>query len=351
MRRIPVLVGVALVAALALGACDAQFTPYAARVDGAAVSQSTLDAALDSVAADPGYRCLVESASGGATSVVGVARGTYNATFAADALSLLIEADAIHVAVGRFRLAEGPVAMGLAESEMESDFTPQSGSTCQTTGGEVLAALSGGFRSALVQLQADEDALAARVVGASLSNAGIANYERHHRAATTLDCTWAIELASQTKAEQFATAIYGGVAFAKIARKNSLDASSASKGGYLGCILPSDLTSPLGGVVRRLPVGKLSSPVHFQKYWLLLKVTRRPVAPLKQAAAAVINAGRTAAAKQLSAIVGAAHVSVDPTYGTWAKVSGTWEVRAPAGPPVDLVPNPAAVGAKSALGG
>ena len=59
VRRISVLLCLALVAALALGACNAQFTPYAARVGGVAVSQSTLDAALDSVAGDPGFRCLV----------------------------------------------------------------------------------------------------------------------------------------------------------------------------------------------------------------------------------------------------------------------------------------------------
>ncbi len=343
VRRIPAVVCVVLGAALALGVCDAQFTPFAARVNGAAVSQSALDAALDSVASDPGYGCLVEAASGGAVHVTGAAPGTYNETFAAGVLSLLIEADAIHLAAGALGLAEGTVATTLAQRQITADLTPQANSTCLVTGAQVFGDLSGPYRRALVQLQVDEDAIAAHAVGAAFSNAGIAAYERHHRAATTLDCTDAIEVASWDKAAQLAIAIRGGVSFAKVARENSLDTASADAGGNLGCVLPANLTKPLGGIVARLPLGELSGPVHFEKYWLLLLVTRRPVAPLGQAALAVVEAGIAVAAKQFAAIVAAAHVSVDPAYGSWARASGTWSVRPPTGPPLDLVPNPSAV--------
>jgi hypothetical protein len=84
---------------------------------------------------------------------------------------------------------------------------------------------------------------------------------------------------------------------------------------------------------------------------LLLEVTRRPVAPLLDVAFGVVSAGMTAAGKQAAAGFDRAQVSVDPAYGTWVKVSGAWEVRPPSGPPVDLVPNPSAVGAGSTLGG
>ena len=350
MRRFSAAVCVVLGVALALGACDAQFTPDAARVDGAAVSQTTLDAALDSVAADPGYRCLVEATSGGATDVVGVARGTYNATFAASTLSLLIEADAVHVAVGRLALIEGTVAAKLARQQMAEGLSPESGSTCLYTGSQVFSGLAARFRATLVQLQTDEDALAAHTRGVTFSNAGIADYERHHRAATTLECTYAIAVASQAKAAQLAIAIDGGVSFAKVARENSLDPSSADRGGYLGCILPGTLTRPLGGIVSGLAVGKLSGPIHFGKFWLLLKVERRAVAPLVQAALAVVTAGMAAAPAQLNTIVADAHVSVDPTYGSWGKANGSFEVLPPTGPPLDLVPNPSAVIAGSDLG-
>jgi len=350
VRRFSLLVCLGAVAAVLLGACDAQFTPFAARVDGAAVSQSALDAALDSVADDPGYRCLVETASGGPTHVTGVAPGTYNAEFAAGALSLLIEAAAIREVVGRLDIAEGEVATQLATTQLAADLTPATGSACAVTGAEVLADLSGRYRTALVQLQADEDALAAHAVGVTLTDSGVASYERQHRSSTTLDCTWAIEVASEAKAAQLAIAIDGGVSFATVARKNSLDARSADAGGYLGCVLPADLKGSLGKFVAQLPVGVLSRPVPFTKYWLLFKVTRRPAAPLAQAAAAVVDAGMAKAEKQFAAIVVAAHVSVDPAYGSWVRVGGNWEVRSPSGPPIDLVPNPSAVIADSNLG-
>lgn len=351
VRRICVLLCLAVGAASALGACDAQFTPYAARVNGVDVAQSTLDAALDSVAADPGYRCLIEAESGSASAVFGAGSHTYSAAFAASSLSFLIEADAIQAAVDRRSLASGSVVGKVVMQQLGQAYTPPSGSSCRLTGATILADLAGPYLADLVRLQTDVDVLAAHDTGVSLSNAGIARYERHHRASTTLDCTWVIEVASEAKASQLAIALEGGVSFAKVARDNSLNAASAAKGGYLGCVLPASLAHPLNTTVARLPVGKLSAPIVFGKYWLLLKVTRRPAAPAAEAALAVIDAGMTAANRQLGAVVSAARVSVDPAYGTWAKVDGTWQVRPPAGPPLRLVPNPSAVGAGGSLGG
>jgi PPIC-type PPIASE domain len=333
-----------VVGAVVLSACDAQFLPEAARVDGAFVSQSTLNSALDSVASDAGYRCLLETAAGSAHAVTGVSNGTYNTSFAAGALSLLIEAKAADVAVARDHLVVTPLARQVARAELATSFTPSSGSTCTEPGAEVLSSLSGGFAAALVSLQADEDALAAHAVGYRLTTSGARAYAQHHAAEAALDCTEAIEVASRAKAEQLAIAILHGASFATVAEKNSLDAS-ASRGGALGCITPSALTSPLGGIVSTLPVGLLSPPVQFAGEWILFEVTARRTPTLSEAAAALVHAGSTAASKELARFVAKAHVEVDPRYGTWKKVGSSYEVKAPTGPPLHLLPNPTAVGA------
>ena len=215
----------------------------------------------------------------------------------------------------------------------------------------MFSGLVAAYRAALVQYQSGEDTLAAHVEGVRLTAAGVTAYERNHRGSAILDCAWVIVVASRAKAAQLAIAVSGGVSFAKVARLNSLDASTAERGGYLGCIPPATLIQPLRDSVAHLALGKLSSPVPFGKYWLLLEVTRRPVAPLLDVALGVVSAGLSAAEEQAAANIGRAQVSVDPAYGTWVNVSGTWEVRPPSGPPVDLVPNPSAVGAGLTSGG
>ena len=213
--------------AVVLSACDAQFLPEAARVNGAIVSQSTLNSALDSVASDAGYRCLLESAAGSAHAVTGVSNGTYNTSFAAGALSLLIEAKAADVAVAREHLVVAPLARQVARAELATSFTPSSGSSCTEPGAEVLSTLGGGFAGALVSLQVDEDVLAAHAVGYTITTSGVRAYVQHHASATALDCTEAIEVASRAKAEQLAIAIIHGASFATVAEKNSLDASAS----------------------------------------------------------------------------------------------------------------------------
>lgn len=340
------LPGLALViaGALALSACDSQFLPVAARVNGSFVSQSSLNSALDSVASDAGYRCLLESSAGGARAVTGVSDGTYNASFAASTLSLLIEEKAAGVAVAGAHLSVTPLAEQVASAELAASFTPSQGSACTEPGTEVLSALGGGFKTVLVRLQSDEDVLAAHAVGAALTPVGVRAYAKRHARATALDCIEAIVVASKAKAEQLAIAIVGGASFATVARKNSLDASAAN-GGSLGCITPSALTSPLGGIVASLPVGVVSPPVSFSGEWIIFEVTARRAPTLSEAAAAIIHAGSTAAARAIDASVATAHVEVDPHYGTWTKVGTTYEVKAPTGPPLRLLPNPSAVGA------
>jgi hypothetical protein len=330
--------------AVALSACDARFLPDAARVDGAFVSQSTLNSALDSVASDSGYRCLLETAAGSAHAVTGVSSGTYNASFAAGALSLLIEAKAADTAVARAHLTVSPLARQIARAELATSFTPSTGSACTEPGAEVLSTLGSGFAVALVSLQADEDVLAAHSLGVVLSPTGVRAYAEHHVKAAALDCTEAIEVASEAKAEQLAIAIKGGASFATVAEKNSLDAS-ASRGGSLGCITPSALTKPLGGVVASLSVGVLSAPVPFAGEWILFEVTSRRPPTLSEAAAAIVHAGMGAATKAVDDAVATAHVEVDPRYGTWTKVDGSYEVKASSGPSLRLLPNPSAVGA------
>ena len=108
MKRLPAsLASLAALCALMFGlsGCNVRFSPYAAVVNGSVISQSQLRDALAAVVNNAGYKCSIES--GGTSSHTRRAgEGTYNATFSAQMLSILIQDKVVRQEVARMRLAE-----------------------------------------------------------------------------------------------------------------------------------------------------------------------------------------------------------------------------------------------------
>lgn len=341
MRKLLLPVAGLVAFSVLLGACDAQITPSAARVDSAAIAPSTLDDAMRSIASNTGYLCEIDPQSTLATA--GVGGTTYAASFAADVLTELVQYKAVHEHVARLGLPETSFARQLAAQQLPAALNPTSTSGCKTSGAGVLAAFSRSYRSRLTQFEEDELVLLAHLAGVPLTRQGVAEYESAHKGASTQSCTSVIEVSSSASALALRKQILAGASFASVAKADSLDTSSASSGGSLGCVFPSEFTSPLDTVVADLPVGQVSPPVKFASGYLLLLVTSRPLAPLQQVASAIVLGQEAKFSGLLAKTTGAAHVTVDPAYGTWADSSTGWRVEAPTGPPDALLPNPAAI--------
>ncbi|HUZ19103.1 MAG TPA: peptidylprolyl isomerase [Acidimicrobiales bacterium] len=341
MRRFLLPLALALLGALALGACDAQFSATAAKVDGTAVSQQSLNQALGATAADAAFRCIVE-ASSGSPSISGVGTGTYSSAYTAQVLTTLVNREVLHALVARLHLPTGSVAKPLATQVLGDVYAAPSGSSC-ASGASAIAALREPFRTQLVSYQQDEDALIAHAQGTDLTTAGLAAYVQSHPEAGTLDCVGAILASSKAASLQLAAKIAHGASFASVARSSSLDTTSGANGGSLGCLLPSELPAALASVVTALPLGTVSSPVSYSGYWVLFRVTSRPKASALQTAFSIVSNGYPRFQQELGTIVGKAQVEVDPAYGTWAKHSGIWQVAPPSGPADELLGNPSSV--------
>jgi len=340
VRKILLPVAGLVALSLLLGACEVSATPDAARVGGTTISASTLTDAMRSIARDPGYRCEVLSAS--SIAIEGAGGSTYSSSYAADVLTQLVQYQAVHDAVVRLGLPESPLARQLAEQQLPQAFAPSSGSTCATTGAQVLGAFSPSYRSRIVQFEEDQLVLLAHAAGVALTRAGIAGYESRHAGSSTLSCTSVIEVSSQSAAVAARQRIAAGASFASIARGESIDAS-ASKGGSLGCVFPSFFASPLDTVIAGLAVGSVSPPVPFGTNYLLLLVTSRPLASLVQVAGVVVSSQQAKFAAMLAAATARASISVDPSYGTWTLSATGGHVAPPSGPPDALLPDPVAV--------
>src|SRR5262249_50511560 len=130
---------------LLLTACDSSVTPAAARVNGAKISQQTLNDALNSIANDPGYRCIVQSATN--QPILGTGTSTFDANFVAGVLTALIDRQALHNAVAQMSGTSGEFANEVATKEITDIFQPSAGSACTENASSTVAGLAPGYRS------------------------------------------------------------------------------------------------------------------------------------------------------------------------------------------------------------
>ncbi|MCU1494454.1 MAG: parvulin-like peptidyl-prolyl isomerase [Acidimicrobiaceae bacterium] len=345
MRKLLLPVAALVALSVLLGACSAQLTPSAARAAGSTITSSTLTDAMRSIADDKGYRCEVlasATANGGQLAIEGKGGSGYAASFAADVLSELVQYAVVHADVVRLGLGEGSFARQLVATHLDTQYAPSSTSGCATTGAQVLAGFSSSYRNRLIAAQLDEFTLLGHLAGIPLTSQGVSAYEATHKSVSTLDCTSVIQVASKAAALAASKQIAAGVSFASVAKSESTD-SSATSGGSLGCILPSDFASPLNGIIAGLTVGQVSAPVQFGTSYLLLVVTSRPLASLLQIAYQLVLAQQTTYSSLLPKLIAGAHVTVDPTYGSWKHSSAGWSVAPPTGPANALVPDPVAI--------
>ncbi len=335
------LAGVAA-AGLALSACNPNLAANAAQVNGQGISSSQLTSTLGYIANDSSYTCLLSGATGG-LATKGAGTSTYAAPFAAQILTTLVEERALAGALAARHLQVGTFARQVATQGLQSQLSPPQGSTCSSSGVAVLAGLPQSYRRFLVGLQAEQAVLLADGAGVQLTANGVRRYAAAHPGAASLDCVSAIETTSKGLASSLASRVAAGASFAALARRYSIDTTSAPSGGALGCVLPAQIASALGATVASLQPGQVSAPVAFGQDWVLFELTSRKTAPPTQVAQVLLQSVAAKDSALVSAALRKVRVQVDPTYGHWAKVSGIWEVVPPTGPPANLLANPAAV--------
>jgi len=329
-----------------LSGCNVRFSPYAAVVNGSVISQSQLRDALAAVVNNAGYKCSIESS--GTTHVLGAGQGTYNATFAAQVLSILIQDRVVREEVARMRLAEPSNLEAVALAQLQQASTPASG--CTGTGASVLAAFPGWYRQVLIGFQEDEDALSAHLADTALGHGALDTYVAGHQAAMMQACVSVIETSSKATALSLRSQIHGVTSFASVARAHSIDTTTASQGGVIGCVPDAEFNPPLNTVLAGLKVGSVSSPIAFSSDWLLLLVSQRQKETYQQVIESLVSQELPTLNKVFPHLLGTAEVEVDPQYGTWSSKGTLARVKANAGPPADIVPNAGANTGPTAAG-
>ena len=311
------VVGVVLVATAACGSV----APYAARVDGARISEDTLVGELRSIAANEDYLKLVEERQ----PVRGSGQGTFDSAFTALALTRQIYYTLIATELDRRKLAVG-----------DRDLTAAKALVVQQLNGEdVFNKFPRSYQDELVRRQAELDLLSLSVNELGPPEQAARAYYDNNKDDFSQACVSHILVADEGKANELKGRLAAGEDFAAIASAETIDTESKPRGGDLGC----DITPDTSFVPEFLlavftqPVGEVGAPLKTQFGFHLVKVTKRDLLPYEQVAdlarAKVSEAGQDKVLVLLQEALQNAKIEVNPKYGSFRKVGDSPRVVPP----------------------
>ncbi|HET6794952.1 MAG TPA: peptidylprolyl isomerase [Acidimicrobiales bacterium] len=307
MRRLLALVAVATGASLGVAACN-PVQPYAALVNGHAVTQHDLNTELEGIASSPQYMNALEQNGGG--SIFGQVKGgrTFDPQFA-DAV--------LRQEVFFELLRQEMVARHLTVTNDDLAAAKQDANSL--LGAAVLKSMPADYRDVLIRRTAEQTVLEADLTHTDVSPSAVSAYYAAHRDTFVNVCLQNIVVPTQTGAQQVEAALAKGQSFAVLAQQLSTDQNSAQSGGQLGCGPAVNLPAPYDQAVRTQAVGVVGPPVQGQGGWYVIEVTARQ--PMSPSAAgpdirkAILADGNNALNAWLESALRKAHITVDPRYG------------------------------------
>ncbi len=348
--RSVLLGGVAATAALGVGLSGCSSTlGYAAVVNGARISQTTLNHELADISANQQYVKLIDQ-PGGSGPVAGSTTGTYNKSFVALLLDQQIRFEIIRQKLVAAKAVPTAAQVSAAKANVTQAFP---------TG--VYAAFPARYQNLLATQQAEADAFVKAVTPDLTGDALNTYYQSHQGDYATEACVSHILIAdkdstgqldytsSLADAKKVKTLLDSGGDFAALAKQYSQDnqgtsGGSAAQGGALqgsaadGCLTTQDLQGlvpEFAQAVVGLGVNQVSDPVKTQFGYHLIEVTKRSVEPLDATVTADIR--QRVAGDRLNTSVSQAKVKVNPEFGSFnGKASATGQVPGVVPP---LVPN------------
>jgi parvulin-like peptidyl-prolyl isomerase len=310
------------VLALAGAGCNAT-SPYAAKVNGATISQGDLNNELVAIRSDPAYLNQIQSQS----QVTGAGQDSFDSSFVAQVLNRQIVFQLVHQEAARRGITISDQDVRLARGDVASALG----------GTTVLSGLPPSYQNSLIRHSAEVTALEASLAHVDVSLAAMAQYYATHQQSFVQQCVSHILLASQADAAAVRAQIAAGASFADAARSQSQDQASARNGGNLGCGPTGRFVTGFEQAVDALPTGQLSQPVQTQFGWHLIEVTSRQPLSFAQAQpqirAALLANTQSTLTSTLQRAESRASVSVNPRYGTFETRGTQVGIAPPSAPP------------------
>ena len=321
MRRMLVpLVAVAL--AFAGSACSTFGTQPAATVDGSEISAKSLTDEVKIIRDNNAYRQVLEQSYGAPT--IGGGKGTFDAAFVAQLLSLRVWYAAIEKDLDRRGLEVTPDVLSQATDEMEQQFSQ--------LGPNVFKGFPAWYRDKLVKQRALIDVVerdVAKKIGTDPKDFYDANKDEFAEICVSHALVGTQGGKSPEKAQAEAQKLYdsiesGDLTFDEVATQHSDDPGAASQQGALGCgsKLSLQFDPTFETAAFALKPNQVSEPVQTQFGSHLILVTSRKVPTYEEVQDQVTTVMQQAHDERintyLTKVICNGDVSVNPRYGTWA---------------------------------
>lgn len=280
LKRVrPKLVGLALVAAVVLGACSSVSDTRAVSVNDDQISEDALQRELDAIKGNDGYRKTVEEGlqqQGLEMTVGGDGKGTFDATFVARVLSLSVYYELLEQELAGRKLA-------ITQADLD-EMRPRA---INTVGGDaVFNAFPKPYQDLLVRRQVLTEKLRT-VVGTEFAPERAkelfdANPEQFNGVCVShvfADLQQRGPEGAKARIDDLKRQLNEGADFNVLAREQSDDAAAAAQSGSLGCGGKGRFLPDFETAAFALPVGQVSDPVETSVgYHLVLVTERRPLA-------------------------------------------------------------------------
>jgi hypothetical protein len=314
LRRLaPLLV----LTALAVSACSTIADPPAASVNGTRISDRSIQDELETVRENEAYRQALEQSYG--ASLGGTGRGTFDATFVAQLLSLRVYYELLEQ-----NLAERGIEVTDAQVREARELIEQQ---IQGLGDDVLEGFPEEYRERLGRQQALVEAAGEAVAAEGQSPE---EYFRENRDQFVEACVSHILVATgddpeaaRREAEALKARIDAGEDFAEVARAESEDPGSAEQGGDLDCGPPGRFVAEFDDVAFEAPVGQVTDPVETSFGFHLILVASREIPEFEDVAAQVEQQLRQGGQEALNQFLVEltcdedADIDINPRYGSW----------------------------------
>jgi hypothetical protein len=327
MKRL--LVSLVAVAAVVSGGCGDAIEPYAAKVNGAVLSEDSLEAELDAMAANERYLGLLQQQG---NTVLGKGEGTFSLAFVSRVLTRQIYLELVHQELVRRKLRLTPEDRELVRDDV-----------AQEVGGEdVFSRFPRAYRDTLVRRTAEVTKVQIALSGQTVDQAAARRFYEENAELFVETCTSHVLFAVLSANGQVDTAategqsaqlqaaaaaakarVDAGEDFGAVARELSQDKSNSEQGGALGCGPAGRFVPEFEQAMDALQPGQVSNPVKTQFGWHLIRVDRRGPKPFEEVTQEIrqrlLSQAQEGFGSFLSDELDKARVSVNPRYGRFEK--------------------------------
>ncbi len=298
---------------VALGACGTEAASYAAKVNGATITQAQLEEEMRSIALNEAYVRKVEET----TQVRGAGAGDFDLAFTGQVLGRQIQ----YVLVDR-EIEKRKIKI------LPADLQAARGEVAQQAGGEdILGGFPREYQDTLVERAAKVSRLTLSLAGPTAGDEAAKAYYDAHKEEFAEACVSHILLTTKERADAVKARLAGGADFATVARSDSRDTGSAAQGGDLGCRINAESFGVAEFIKAMLsqPIDQVGDPVQTQYGFHLIKVRSRTAPPFEDVAdrarTRVVTASKTKLQEWINATVAEAEIEVNPKYGTFNKTT------------------------------